>query len=357
MKYFSFLLLFSVPAFAIDFGNGSLGACNDATFAAGNGGIYQCDSVVITGAVTFNPGQPAVIILARDSIDISGSISLNAQAGSNGVNGAANDTIGGNGGAGGSKGGDYLGLTNSEQSGRGGSGSSAGGGGTGNWVGANNGAGGGGAGNGTGGNAGNAASNTAGSAGAKAIAISGGSGGGAGGAGNDGIFVYSAGSGGGGAGFLTLRSSQKVIISGIINANGGNGGAGSTASGGGGGGSGGTLHIQSISGADINGTINIAGGTGGNGGVPGVGGNGGLGRLKIETAGASNINTSGMTLTAGVTVETGDLFTNEFEGVVATGCGSVDLDGGSSGPTTFLLVLLFFLALPTITNIKHHRRH
>tara|TARA_R110000868_G_scaffold117600_1_gene312188 strand:- start:10267 stop:11355 length:1089 start_codon:yes stop_codon:yes gene_type:complete len=361
VKLFLFLLFISSNTFAIDFGNGSLGACTDATFAAGNGGTYQCDSVTITGAVVFNTSQPAVIILARDHIDISGTISLNGAIGNNGNATAASDILGGAAGAGGFSGGSYLGNTQADESGRKGLGSFAGLGGTGQWVGANDGAGGGGAGNGTAGNAGIAASNTAGAAGVASNSLSGGSGGGAGGAGNDGIFVYSPGSGGGGGGFLTLRAANTITVSGTLNANGGNGGNGTAAangSGSGGGGAAGTLVLQAVNGVSLSGSINLAGGTGGNAGSPGVGGNGGVGRLSVQTSGASNINSSGLALTAGVVIERGDLFTNEFRSDIATGCGSIDLDQNSNqAATTLAAMLLIIFSLPAITKIKRQRRH
>lgn len=355
MKLLLFLLFFCTTAFAIDFGNGSLGACNDATFAAGNGGTYQCDSVTITGAVVFNTSQSAVIILAQDQIDISGTISLNGGAGNNGNATAASDILGGLAGAGGHAGGSYLGNTQADESGRRGLGPTAGLGGSGQWVGANNGAGGGGAGNGSAGTAGVAASNTAGAAGSTSSSLTGGSGGGAGGAGNDGIFVYSPGSGGGGGGFLTLRASNTITVSGTINANGGAGGLGTAAngSGNGGGGAGGSILLQAINGVSLSGIINLAGGAGGNAGSPGIGGNGGVGRLSVQTAGSNNINSSGLTLTAGVNIERADLFTNEFTSEVATGCGSIDLDqNNNQAATTFLAMLLIIFSLPAITKIK-----
>lgn len=353
MKFFLFFL-FTLNAYAIEFGDGSLGACTDATFGT-SGGTYNCDSVTVTGVVTISAGQPALIILARDSIDITGSIILAVQNGNNGTNVASVDIDGGLAGAGGGKGGDFKGnFPASEVNGRAAEGSHPGQGGLGNILASNDGGGGGGGGNGQAGNAGTNGTLSGGSGGAKASSISAGSGGGAGGAGNDsGITTHSAGAGGGGGGFITLRAASTVSISGTVSANGGDGGSGNTASGGGGGGSGGTLLIQAVSGANLNGTINLAGGNGGNGGVPGVGGAGGVGRLIVQTSGAANVNTGGLSLTGGVTIERGDLFTNEFEGKIASGCGSIDLDGSSNFFPSFLLMLLIFLSLPTITKIKH----
>ncbi|PIR30883.1 MAG: hypothetical protein COV38_03545, partial [Bdellovibrionales bacterium CG11_big_fil_rev_8_21_14_0_20_38_13] len=119
--------------------------------------------------------------------------------------------------------------------------------------------------------------------------------------------------------------------------------------------SGGTILIQALSGVDINGTVNLAGGTAGVGPSANAGGAGGVGRIRIETSGGSNINTSGITITSGVNVETSDLFTNSFQGKLATGCGSIDSDHNSSGDQflTFFLILFLSLALPTITKVKH----
>lgn len=367
MKLFLCLLFIAPYCWAINFGTGAEGNCSDGDFTTAR--TYNCADVTITGPVTINTGTDPLVILATGQVII-GDLTISAANGSNGTNNSGADLTTAAGVAGGGSGGAYLG-TGGQRTGGTGTGARAGAGGIGypiiNPPNPNvngNGAGGAGAGNGSAGNAGGAGSGSASTPGSTSSDLAGGSGGGAGGAADDGIInTASPGTGGAGGGFLTIHAAQGVILNGTFAANGGNGGTGinngGVLSGGGGGGAGGTILIRSTGSVNLsNATIQLAGGSGGAGGDgTNNGGNGGVGRLRVETANINDISSSGLTLTAGVTLEKADLFQNTFESKIATGCGSIDLDNDQNFMPTFLMMLFLLLALPTITKIKKHRRH
>lgn len=340
MRLIFLLLIFSNSLYAVDFGTGAEGNCSDGDFTTAR--TYNCANVTITGPVTINTGTVALVIKATGSITI-GNLTVSANNGDNGAAGYVDRTTA-TGLAGGFAGGNFLGaFPNDQRTGGNGAGPNGGTGGAGGTAGTN-GAGGTGGGKGTG-------------------SLSGGSGGGAGGSGDDGIInTASPGTGGAGGGFITLAGQQGVTVNGTISANGGNGGNGfnngGATSGGGGGGTGGSILIRTFGSVDLSSaTIALAGGNAGAGGDgTNAGTAGATGRLRLETVGGSSILTSGLNLTAGVTIERADLFENNFEGKIATGCGSVDLDNNQNGGLQFLLALLLIIALPAIAKIKSYRR-
>lgn len=360
--YFTFFL---TTAYAVDFGTGSEGTCTDGapdnTFAANNNArTYNCTNVIINGTISFNTGGSAPIILATNSIQINGTININGGTGVAGSNDPNTAINGGAAGAGASPGGAYLGSAVS-YSGQAGNGPGAGSGGQGFSPSGTdqNGGGGGGASYGSSGTNGQTVDGTGGTAGAINRSIGGGSGGGAGGSGEAFFSNFAPATGGGGGGALVLRAKSDITISGTINAIGGDGGVGDTASGSGGGGSGGSLLVQAVDSVDLtSATINLSGGLGGVGGGAN-GGNGGMGRIRLESASLSQVYTSGLTkVPVSLKIELAELFDNEFEGKIATGCGSVDLSGGSSSSHwNFILAFLIAFALPAITKLKTKGRH
>lgn len=301
MKILLALLLVSHSnAFAVDTGNGSDGACTDATFLLAKRN-YQCTSLTISGPLNLfkAAGGAKVVIKVQDNIDIlsTGSIDL---SGGNGVEGDSGILIGGAAGAGGGAGG------NAVVGGHGLSGSGDGGGNAGLFVtpfGTTSYGGGGGGGSYKtkgatdgidGDNAGG--STPPGSGGINGIengdeaifesVFSGGSGGAAGGGGMDNGTPSSGSTGGGGGGALHLVAGGNITIDGDIIADGGNGGGLATTdfSGGGGAGSGGGIWIQAAGDLVIssNGKITTLSGLKGDS-LNGIfGGEGGDGRIRLD---------------------------------------------------------------------------
>lgn len=313
---FSLLLLlqFITPNFAqLDTGNGSDGACTEATFAAVTR-TYNCTTLTITGASSVfsnvNPSGSIVTIKVQGAVSIGNTLSLN---GGNGLNGANAATVnGGNSGAGGGSGGNGIQNSNGQNGNGPGSGSGGvkvdsaadaygggGGGGSYSTVGINSPV--------NGDDSGTTISNSAGVQGALygnetefENSFQGGSGGGAGGAGE--LVTseeISGSSGGGGGGAIKIVAGGNITISGSIQANGGNGGGdGSAIFSGGGGGSGGAIWLQSLGNIIISGSLSATGGARGtsNGFADeGFGGSGGNGRIRLDDV--DGVITGGGTVT------------------------------------------------------------
>lgn len=357
-----FLFLISFNSYAFDIGNGSLGACTEATIIAG-GRSFDCTSLTLGGAGrTFTTGGETVVIKVLGDVTLNAGFVLSGAVGTAGTNSTAVDRAGGLAGPGGSLGGSYIGATTSPNSGNG----NGGGGGATNSAagGAQDGSGGAGGSNGSTGSAGSDGTGAAQNAPLSSPgAISsnlgsgstGGSGGGTGGTGTDNAFNgNSPGAGGGGGGAIKIIAGGIITIAGAgsITSNGGVGGAGSTTAapgggGAGGGGSGGTIVLQSLSGIQILGSITLNGGNGGAAaGTTGAGGAGGLGRLELHTPGIANIDTASATLN-GITPALFDLNQNEFNGDFTTSCGTID-DGANGPKAPFILSLLAGVLLALI---------
>lgn len=277
---------------ALDTGTGGLGACTEAIFAQ-NTRVYNCASLTVNNSSVFNnvttPGS-SVIIKVQGTVTINGTFSLN------GANGTELTTLGGNPGAGGSKGGDAQ--TNGP--GFDGLGSGGGKGGLRVFDGSSNSIGGGGGGgghnsislatDGTDGDLGGATSPASkGLKGSSSQSESqfensfvGGSGGGAGGAGFTNPTNVSGATGGGGGGALRIMAGGDITINGTLEAKGGNGGSDGGTIASGGGGSGGSIWLQTNGNITGSGTINTSGGTGGVGLGAGDGGNGAKGRIRLD---------------------------------------------------------------------------
>jgi len=320
MKSLFILFLFSVSPFAlaIDVGDGSDGACTQATFVAGKR-TYQCSTLTISGPVNIFKAQSgsALLIKVQSTVSITaaGSIDVSGGAGSNGSNASA--VSGGLGGPGAGNGGNsqFLvpprGIGNTSGDGLSGTGSGAGTGGL--FVDddvAQTGSTGGGGGGGslltknvtepTDGDTptNSPALNTKGANGNNPLTSEaqfdstfiGGAGGGAGGGGSQvgTRATLSGGSGGGGGGAIRIVSGGNIIIDGNITANGGAGGGdGTTDIAGGGGGAGGIIWIQAAGTLTVTSTLSAIGGVQGTtllgAGDGGAGGNGGI---RLDSGGA-----------------------------------------------------------------------
>lgn len=303
-------LLSSTSAFAIDTGNGSDGACTNASFVVAKRS-YQCTTLTINASLNIFKavGGAQVVIKVQGDVNITaaGTIDLS------GANGSAGDLVGsvagGLGGAGGSAGGNSGDATiGISMDGSNGNGSGAGVGGKFvNAVGGTSYGGGGGGGsfkdvsatlasNGDDGVASKV--NTAGANGSTYFpeanfdtSFAGGSGGAAGGGGVDVATPHSGSSGGGGGGAIRIVSGGNILIDGSIISKGGNGGgtAGITvSSGGGGGASGGGIWLQAAgtltvsAGAVITALPGVHGDNLSNG-FSGIGGDGGNGRIRLDS--------------------------------------------------------------------------
>lgn len=300
--FFSFLLtsLALGQAYNEDFGDGSNGNCTEATFTTG--GTYNCQTVVISSDVNVQGSSP-LIIRVLSTVQINAVLSVDGSNGQNGgLTGANVISLGGAGGAGGNSGGNCS-LAAADNcatiSFNDGDGAGAGTGGTASGA-AGGGGGGGGAFqsaglNGEDGSAGHSGGNggaSYGSATSLKDSPQAGSSGGAAGNGHIPFDEYTGGGGGGSGGILKIVAQGSISISstGILRANGGDGGAASSpgnsdGGGGGGGGSGGLIHLISASTISNQGTIEARGGSGGPGPTTsggGDGGAGGLGFILIE---------------------------------------------------------------------------
>lgn len=308
MKSLFILFLFSASPFAlaIDTGDGSDGACTEASFLVGKRS-YQCSSLTISGNVNLFKGQggSAIEIKVQNDVTIAAGVTVDI-GGNNGLDGTTAAVNGGSGGPGGGSGGNSrLGLD-----GLAGSGSGAGT--AGKFV-ANSGVrsyGGGGGGasyktvavaTATDGDDGGGGGTVPGTAGANGAifgseaafdtSFTGGSGGAAGGGADNGGTIVSGSSGGGGGGALRIVAGGNILIDGQIISTGGNGGgaAGTTSSGGGGAGSGGAIWLQAAGTLTVSasGTLSALGGNGGtndSGVNTGDGGGGGNGRIRLDDA-------------------------------------------------------------------------
>jgi hypothetical protein len=315
MYYFLLIgLLFSNLGYSLDVGNGSLGACTEASFTNNNSGPYNCASLTVGAAFNFigDTGITApVVIKVTGDVIINNTLSVNGASGAIGKNddgSGTNQGFGGIPGRGGFAGGD-TGIDATTVGGNGVSGGYTGAGfggtnGTESGIGVASGGGGGGACFGgsafagvDGINLGAVSAGAGGAAGTSNYApennfkslLVGGSGGGSGGPSADSGDNYDmGGSGGGGGGAIHIMAGGDITINGIIRANGGNGGAGFEYSGGGGGGSGGAIFLEALGDVFVNGSISANGGTGGAGApssanaTDGNGGNGSIGRIRID---------------------------------------------------------------------------
>lgn len=311
MKPLFILFLFSVSPFAIaiDVGDGSDGACTEASLLVGKR-TYQCTTLTISAgsAVFKGAAGSSVLIKVQNDVNILNGNTVDV-GGSNGIDGTTTAVTGGAGGAGGGAGGNSrLGLSGLAGTGSGagtagafvanlGVRSYGGGGGGGSYktvaavvTGPSDGDDGGGGGTvpGTGGTNGSIYGSEA----TFEATFAGGSGGGAGGADVDGVTPMSGSSGGGGGGAIHIVAGGNITIDGTISANGGNGGG--VGSGGGtglftsagGAGSGGAIWLQAAGQltVSVTGTISATGGTGGlnDTGLNGLGGDGGNGRIRLD---------------------------------------------------------------------------
>ncbi|OFZ25032.1 MAG: hypothetical protein A2381_13240 [Bdellovibrionales bacterium RIFOXYB1_FULL_37_110] len=299
---------------ALDVGDGSLGACTEASLVANNSGPYNCTSLTIGAAFNFtgDAGVTApVVIKVTGDVIINNVLSVNGANGGVGNNddGIADQVIGGIPGRGGFAGGSTgVDSTTPGQNGNDGGYGGAGFGGTKGSEGGLGWAAGGGGGGGRFGGAAIAGNNgiTSGDIGTSIglggaaglstyapesnfkILLVGGSGGGAGGPSADSSDPYDmSGSGGGGGGALRIMAGGDITINSSIRANGGHGGAGFEYSGGGGGGSGGAIFLESLGDVIVAGSIIATGGSGG-AGAPTIGttvsdgGDGSVGRIRID---------------------------------------------------------------------------
>lgn len=371
-------LLSTTSAFAIDTGDGSDGACTDATFLLAKR-TYQCTSLTISGAVVLfkGAGGAQVVIKVQDDINILGTGSIDL-SGNNGIAGDASAHNGGAAGAGGGAGGNSIvggnGLNGS------GAGTSFGVGGlfVPDAAGSYGGGGGGGSfrtiaaglpedGFDSGGIVASKGSNgnifiTTGSQ--FDTSFTGGSGGAAGGGGTDLGASLSGSSGGGGGGALHMAAGGDITIDGDIISNGGNGGGSATQfSGGGGGGSGGAIWLQAAKDLSVSGTITAIGGNGGDtdygtGAGTGHGGDGGRGAIRLDDSDGAILNTG--TIDAGFyqgtfvpTVGTSPVSSREY--VSSVSCASVALDDHAK-PFNNLMNLIVGLGVAALAHFVVSRK-
>ena len=320
-------LLFAYNLLALDVGDGSLGACTEASFTNNNSGPYNCASLTIGAAFIFigdAGATPPVVIRVTGNVIINNTLSVNGANGGAGNNddGVTDQVIGGIPGRGGFAGGSTgVDSTTPGQNGNDGGYGGAGFGGTNGSEGGFGWASGGGGGGGCFGGSAVAGNNgvtsgdfgtgigDGGAAGLLTYApesnfktlLVGGSGGGAGGPSADSSDFYDmAGSGGGAGGAIHIMAGGDITVNSSIRANGGSGGSGFEYSGGGGGGAGGAIFLEALGDVIINGSITAIGGSGG-AGAPNVGtiasdgGNGSVGRIRIDDqdgnwSGAGTVN-------------------------------------------------------------------
>lgn len=369
------IFLFSFTnAFATDTGDGSDGACTNASFIVAKRN-YQCTTLTIDAALTMFRavgGNPLVIKVQRDVYitAVTGSIDL---SGANGSSGNSTNSVkaGGAPGAGGSAGGNSPGTGADGLSGSGSGGgifgknvapaptynySYGGGGGGGSYktqslilpeIGDD----------GIGGVVGTAGQNGA-IFGNEALFDSsfvGGSGGAAGGGGDAGVITsipVTGSSGGGGGGALRIIAGGDITVDGNIIAQGGQGGGvggvgGTPSSGGGGGGSGGAIWLQAAGALLVSGSITALGGAVGtnDSGVVGLGGGGGDGRIRLDDGdGAIVIDPGGIVSpTAFSTTFTPTSAARQYSSAVS--CARVSLqDEKQSFNTIFNMILGLMIA-------------
>ncbi len=329
MKLVLAVCLFSITfsnAFAIDIGDGSDGACTNATFVVGKRN-YQCTSLTINAALNIfrAVGGAAVVIKVQNDATITGSIDI---SGADGIEGDSNAPVGKTGGfagAGGSAGGSSPGTkANGAAANATGGASGARGGGGGDYVPPTsiNGAYGGGGGGGSFKTQGAVSStqgedvggtgSVPGSEGASGVALgdeatfdssfTGGAGGGAGGDGEDSTAVtFGGSSGGGGGGAIRIVAGGDITVNTTIIADGGNGGGliSTQFAGGGGAGSGGAIFIQAAGNLTVvpGSTLRAVGGSEGLNDI-GSGGSGGLGIIRLDD-GDGVVSVAGSTVTQG----------------------------------------------------------
>lgn len=318
--------LFSISfsnAFAIDVGDGSDGACTNATFIVSKR-YYQCTTLTLNAPLTIFKavgGAPLVIKVQEDAT-ITALIDLDGNDGLEGINSAGK--TGGLGGAGGSSGGSSPGLKGNGTSASDTGGANGARGGKGGKYSAPtsiNGFAGGGGGGGSFKTQGGVSSTpgedlgvgpVAGTEGASGLALgdettldstfTGGAGGGAGGDGEDlAASVVGGSSGGGGGGAIRIIAGRDIILGTTITANGGDGGGQNTTefAGAGGAGSGGAIFFQAGRDLIVNAgsILEAKGGLEGNNNV-GPGGSGGLGIIRLDDSDGI-VDITGSTVTQG----------------------------------------------------------
>lgn len=283
---------------ALDFGDGSDGDCNfSGTLTSRE---YKCRTLTVSGTARFT-GTDRLIIRVQGSTNISGTLSVEGFDGSYSASGASGGTAGPGGFSGGGV--DTFGLPSEGQPLLGGGNRGFDNSNVGDTIGGGGGAGGTRYDNQAGADGSNGTSDGVPGTGGTATNSDGafiqnsfetltnfvgGSGGGAGGQGYVGVTPDAFGaSGGGGGGVIRIISRGNINITGLITANGGRGGNSNTLGGAGGGGSGGAIWLQTAGTLTNDGTIRALGGAGGSStGTPfrgGTGGAGGEGRIRIDT--------------------------------------------------------------------------
>jgi hypothetical protein len=279
MRWIIVTALLSSTAFgqAIDTGNGSDGACTEATIAGS--GTFNCTTLTINASPNFTYGVATSVLI----IKVQGAVTINASLTLNGENGSYGGAVnGGRGGPGASDGGGYFfgsssspdaplngGVSGSDSA------SCGGGGGAGSFT-------------SLGSSGGTCPTGAAGGAAGLntydpfVSAFRGGFGGGSGGEGPPG----DAGAGGGGGGSMHIMAGGDVLINANLSSRGGSGGSatGAQVGGPGGGGSGGVIWIQTLGQMTNNGSIDVSGGSGGTSPQGHRGGDGGNGVFKLEDA-------------------------------------------------------------------------
>ena len=342
-----------------------------------NSGIirhYHCLSLTAAGTITVQGRHPLLIYVEGDT-NITATINLDGDAG---TNGALGSFAGGNGGAGGFAGG---GVSNFyDTNGSNGQDGGNGGGGRGGRFGmapptADAGGGGGSGGRFGGGYVVAGLSGTSSSTGAGIMPgtggtgaslnrvsavffqglFAGGTGGGAGGSGENFGNAASGGTGGGGGGGIRLYSKGSIFITGTITANGGNGGNGGWTSsmegpgGAGGGGSGGAIYLASMEDITVDGGSLVA-----EGGPAGVGGNtlnipaggngsdGSFGRIRLDDRDGQITIIGAVTIFPQPTVLKFNL-TRESD--IALGCGGIDKSTPPWNRSLSFLIGLFLVLM------------
>lgn len=375
MKFLWIVFILAFDVYALDFGDGSDGACTEATILAS--GTFNCTTLTISAGNHDIAGAGILTIKVQGDVNIIGNLRANGVSGDNGST-LVQPASGGTAVAGGSSGGDSVYGQNTAgsngsspvanaqglggQPGIDGGGSAGGGGGSGGNHNSSlpatggptsNGSAGGGS---TGGAGGAIPSASYGSELLFETTMQGGAGGGAGAHGSEFAVPadHTGGAGGGGGGAIRIWSNGDVSVTGSIQVNGGAGGNGfgdgaTGPSGGGGGGAGGSLWLYST------GTITLAaltslqaseggGGTGGPGNVNGgPGGDGATGRIRLDDSDGSVVNAPGFAviLSSGSSAPL-----STYESDIALGCGTIqDISKSppkSGGP---FLIILFFIPL------------
>ncbi len=370
-----FISNFSFNILALDLGDGSDSECDETTISAGISAaqrVFNCTTLTIAGGGLTVPvgGGDSLIIKVQESVTISSIISLNGSVGID-VIGDNSDKVGGAGGIGAYKGGDYIASENDGGSGDAYNSLFEGKGATGGVPVFSNlsGCGGGGGAHGTAGESGDCGSNHGDNklegAGGQAQRIDlkrnlvGGAGGGGGSLGYE-FIGYGGASGGGGGGAIKIEAREEINIeaSGAIIAKGGNGGTGDTGNtssnsgGGAGGGAGGTIYLVSGTSIIVEGTLDIDGGIGGTGYdsgdtvYGGSGGHGGSGIVRFDIPGADSslVNLSGATITSTALIEYGNSDRTYWESSIVSSCGTINTDNNSTSGNFITSLLGIFLA-------------